>query len=169
VDGGRGQERLRKHLAALEVTVNEEKTKVVNTLQGEAVAFLGFELRRARNRRGQPSSLLTPRKKARLKIKAKIREIIQRGGSKPLLEILQDLNAAVRGWVQYFRVANSNRAFGEVREYLEMKVRTLLTRRKRKGKRSIGGKRGKLARLRPPPSEHQKRGLSCSRASAEQS
>jgi len=29
--------------------------------------------------------------------------------------------------------------------------------------------RGKLTRLRPPPSEHQKRGLSCYRARAEQS
>jgi hypothetical protein len=47
----------------------------------------------------------------------------------------------VRGVVQYFRVANSSRAFGEVRDYLEMKMRTLLTRRKRKRKRSIGWKR----------------------------
>ncbi|MBI3302166.1 MAG: group II intron reverse transcriptase/maturase [Deltaproteobacteria bacterium] len=137
----RVQERLRQHLVSLEVKLNEDKTKVVNTLQGEAFAFLGFDLRRARNRREQPYILLTPRKKARLKIKAKIREIVRRGGHKPLSEIIQELNAAVRGWVQYFRVANSNRAFGEVRDYLEMKVRTLLTRRKRKRKRSIGWRR----------------------------
>lgn len=37
--------------------------------------------------------------------------------------------------------ATSNRAFSEIRDYAEMKVRTLLTRRKRRRKRSIGWRR----------------------------
>jgi group II intron reverse transcriptase/maturase len=135
------KDRLRKHLASLDARMNEEKTKTVNTLQGEAFSFLGFDFRRIRNRRGQYYILLTPRKKARLKAKAAIREIIRRSGSKPIPEIVRELNAVVGGWVQYFRVANTNRAFGEVRDYLEMKVRTLLTRRKRKRKCSIGWRR----------------------------
>ena len=40
-----------------------------------------------------------------------------------------------------FRVGNSSRAFSEVRDYVEMKVRTLLTRRKRRRKSSIGWRR----------------------------
>ena len=43
--------------------------------------------------------------------------------------------------MNYFRVGNSNRAFSEVRDYVEMKVRTSLTRRKRRQKRSIGWRR----------------------------
>lgn len=66
---------------------------------------------------------------------------MRRIGSKLLPEIIRELNAAVQGWVQYFRVGNTNRAFGEVRDYLEMKVRILLTRRKRKRKLSIGWER----------------------------
>ncbi|TAK01394.1 group II intron reverse transcriptase/maturase [bacterium] len=135
------KERLRKHLASLDARMNEEKTKTVNTLQGEAFSFLGFDFRRVHNRRGQYYVLLTPRKKARLKIKAEIREIFRHSGAKPIPEIIREINAVVGGWVQYFRVANTNRAFGEVRDYLEMKVRTLLTRRKRKRKRSIGWRR----------------------------
>jgi len=135
------KERLQKHLATLEATMNEEKTKTVDVLQGEAFSFLGFDFRRVLNRRGQHYILLSPRKKARLKIKAKIREIMRRSGSKPLPEIIRELNAAVQGWVQYFRVGNSSRAFGEIRDYLEMKVRILLTRRKRKRKLSIGWER----------------------------
>lgn len=135
------KERLQKHLASLDAKMNEEKTKTVNTLQGEAFSFLGFDFRRVLNRRGQHYVLLAPRKKARLKIKAKIREIMRHCGAKPLPEVVREVNAVVRGWVQYFRVANTNRAFGEVRDYLEMKVRTLLTRRKRKRKRSIGWRR----------------------------
>ena len=35
--------------------------------------------------------------------------------------IVDRVNAAVAGWVNYFRVGNSSRAFSEVRDYLEMK------------------------------------------------
>ena len=56
-------------------------------------------------------------------------------------EIVEEINAKLAGWVNYFRVGNSNRAFSEVRDYVEMKVRTLLTRRKRGRKTSIGWQR----------------------------
>jgi hypothetical protein len=50
------------------------------------------------------------------------------------------INATLAGWVNYFRVGNSSRAFSEVRDYVEMKVRTLLTRQKRRRKGvSAGG------------------------------
>jgi RNA-directed DNA polymerase len=136
-----GQEQLHQHLETLEVQVNAEKTRVVNTHQGEAFSFLGFEFRRVLNRRQQPYILLTPRKKARLAIKAEIRQIVRESGAQPVPDIIQRLNPVVAGWVHYFRVANSNRAFGEVRDDVEMKVRTLLSRRKRRQKRSIGWKR----------------------------
>jgi RNA-directed DNA polymerase len=135
------QEQLCQHLATLQVQVNADKTHVVNTLQGEGFSFLGFDFRRVLNRRQQPYVLLTPRKKARLAIKAEIRQIMRESGAQPVPAIIQRLNPLLAGWVHYFRVANSNRAFGEVRDYVEMKVRTLLSRRKRRRKRSIGWKR----------------------------
>jgi RNA-directed DNA polymerase len=135
------QEQLRQHLATLQVQVNAEKTRVVNTRQGEAFSFLGFDVRRVLNRRQQPYVLLTPRKKARLASKAEIRQIMRESGAQPVPAIIQRINPVLAGWVHYFRVANSNRAFGEVRDDVEMKVRTLLSRRKRRRKRSIGWKR----------------------------
>ena len=84
---------------------------------------------------------MTPKKKARSKAKAAIRETIQRGGSTPTKALVKRLNAQVAGWVNYFRVGNSSRAFSEVRDYLEMKVRTFLTRRKRRRKTSVGWRR----------------------------
>jgi len=74
-------------------------------------------------------------------VKAKIRDIIRSGGSAPVAVIVSRVNAVVAGWVNYFRVGNSSRAFSEVRDYLEMKIRTLLTRRKRRRKTSIGWRR----------------------------
>jgi len=138
----RAVQRLKEQLVALGVSLNEEKTQIVNMLNGESFGFLGFDFRRVLNRqRTGHFILMTPKKKARKAIKAKIREIIKHGGASPANEIIARINVAVAGWVNYFRVGNSSLAFGEVRDYLEMKVRTLLTRRKRRQKRSVGWRR----------------------------
>ena len=135
-------QRLNEQLITLGVTLNEEKTQIVDMLKGESFGFLGFDLRRVMNRQGAKYFILmTPKKKSRKAIKAKIREIIRNGGASPTKEIIAKINEAVAGWVNYFQVGNSNRAFSEVRDYLEMKVRTLLTRRKRRKKRSVGWRR----------------------------
>jgi RNA-directed DNA polymerase len=138
----RALQRLEEQLRPLGVVVNPEKTKLVNTLQGEAFGFLGFDLRRVQKRTGEGGYLLmTPKKKARKAIKATIRDIIRSGGATPTTTIVSRINAALAGWVNYFRVGNASRAFSEVRDYTEMKVRTLLTRRKRRRKSSVGWQR----------------------------
>jgi group II intron reverse transcriptase/maturase len=138
----RALQRLEEQLAPLGVELNREKTQVVDTLKGEAFGFLGFDLRRVRKRNGQGYFILmTPKKKARQAIKAKIRETIHTGGALPAKAIVERINAVVAGWVNYFRVGNASRAFSEVRDYVEMKVRTLLTRRRRRRKRSVGWRR----------------------------
>jgi len=144
----RALQRLQEQLAPLGVELNQEKTKVVNTLDGDAFGFLGFDLRRVRKREGNGYYLqMTPKKKARQAIKAKIRDTIRHAGATPIGRLIAKLNAALAGWVNYFRVGNSSRAFSEVRDYLEMKVRTLLTRRKRRRKSSVGWRRWSNAYL----------------------
>jgi group II intron reverse transcriptase/maturase len=138
----RALQRLQEQFAPLGVELNREKTKVVDTLSGEAFGFLGFDLRRVRKSKGNGHFLrMTPKKKARKAIKAKIRDIIQRSGATPMPKVIAQINASLAGWVNYFRVGNANGAFSEVRQYMEMKVRTLLTRRKRRRKTSIGWRR----------------------------
>lgn len=138
----RALQRLREQLVPLGVELNTEKTIVVDTLKEDAFGFLGFDLRRVRKRAGNGYFVrMTPKKKARQAIKAKIRDIIRHGGATPMPRLIAKLNATVAGWVNYFRVGNASRAFSEVRDYLEMKVRTLLTRRKRRKKRSVGWRR----------------------------
>jgi hypothetical protein len=131
-----------EQIAPLGVELNLEKTRVVNTLRGEAFGFLGFDLRRVRKQSGDGHFILmTPKKKARKAVKAKVRDIIARGGATPASELVKRINATLAGWVNYFRVGNASRAFSEVRDYVEMKVRTLLTRRKRRRKSSVGWRR----------------------------
>ena len=138
----RALQRLQEQIAPLGVELNQEKTRLVNTLNGEAFGFLGFDLRRVRKQSGDGHFILmTPKKKARKAIKAKVRDIIARGGATQAAELVKRINATLAGWVNYFRVGNASRAFSEVRDYVEMKVRTLLTRRKRRRKRSVGWRR----------------------------
>jgi len=135
-------ERLEEAVKPLGVALNHDKTRMVNTLTGEAFGFLGFDFRRVPKRKGSGYFILmTPKKKARKAIKAKIRDIIRNSGATPAKEIISKINIVLAGWVNYFRIGNSSRAFSEVRDYVEMKVRTLLTRRKRRQKRSIGWRR----------------------------
>ena len=138
----RALERLQEELEPLGVTLNRDKTRVVNVLKGESFGFLGFDFRRV-PKRGENGYLIlmTPKKKARKNVKARIREIIHKSGAIPAQEVISKINLVLKGWVNYFRVGNSSRAFSEVRDYTEMKVRTLLTRRKRRKKRSIGWRR----------------------------
>jgi RNA-directed DNA polymerase len=138
----RALERLQEEISPLGVSINRDKTRIVNTLHGEAFSFLGFDFRRVSKKRNQGHFfLMTPKKKARKAVKAKVRDIIKNSGATPAKEVASKINKVLTGWVNYFRVGNSSRAFSEVRDYVEMKVRTLLTRRKRRQKRSIGWRR----------------------------
>jgi hypothetical protein len=65
---------------------------------------------------------MTPKKKARKAIKATVRNLLRHGGATPAKELVQRINQALAGWVNYFRVGNSSRAFSEVRDYVEMKA-----------------------------------------------
>ncbi|MDW3689400.1 group II intron reverse transcriptase/maturase, partial [Cupriavidus sp. CV2] len=83
----RALQRLREQLVPLGVELNTEKTIVVDTLKEDAFGFLGFDLRRVRKRAGNGYFvLMTPKKKARQAIKARIRDIIRHGGSTPAVK-----------------------------------------------------------------------------------
>jgi group II intron reverse transcriptase/maturase len=138
----RAQQRLQEQIAPLGVELNLEKTRMVDLLKGEAFGVLGFDLRRVGKQGGEGYFILmTPKKKARKAVKTKIRDIIRHGVATPISELVKRVNATLAGWVNYFRVGNASRAFSEERDYTEMKIRTLLTRRKRRRKRSVGWRR----------------------------
>src|SRR6266849_3212069 len=114
----RARQRLQEQIAPLGVELNREKTRMVDTLKGEAFGFLGFDLRRVRRRRGNGYFIrMTPKKKARTSVKAKVRDIIRGGGETPMPKVVAQINASLAGWVNYFRVGNASRAFSEVHGY----------------------------------------------------
>ncbi|MDG5997237.1 MAG: group II intron reverse transcriptase/maturase [Candidatus Brocadia sp.] len=125
------QKRLKEELDKLQVQMNREKTKVVNLKEGGCFSFLGFDFRLTRNREGKTYVSKTPRKKKRQEIGKKIKVALKANWNKPLKEVIQTVNAIIRGWVNYFRIGNSNSTFSKVRNYLEMKVRKFVMRRKK--------------------------------------
>jgi RNA-directed DNA polymerase len=126
--------RLREELAKLQVSINEEKSRVVDLGQGESFRFLGFDFRRIRSRQGAWRAWYPPRLRKRTALLRKLKEIFRRYQSQPIDRVIQLINPILRGWVRYFAVGDASRCFGFVKDWVEKKVRRHLMRaRNRKG------------------------------------
>ncbi|WP_434732368.1 group II intron reverse transcriptase/maturase [Wolbachia endosymbiont of Zygogramma bicolorata] len=132
--------RLEEELAKLEVSVNEEKTKVINLKKGETFSFLGFDFQENITRQGKWNVRKTPQMKARTNLLRKLKEIFRRYKSQPIKRVIHDINPILRGWVNYFRIGNSGRKFNYVKHWVEKKVRRNLMRA-RKAKKGFGWKK----------------------------
>ena len=133
------QRRLKEELDKLQVQMNLEKTREVNLKNSGCFSFLGFDIRLNRNREGKTYVSKTPRMKKRKEIGRKVRAVLKFHHDKPLEEVIQAVNAVVRGWVNYFRIGNSNSTFYKVKYFIEKKVRRFVM--KRKGRKGFGWKR----------------------------
>ncbi len=102
-------ERLQSQFAALQLVVNQEKSRLTTVEEG--FAFLGFEFRKP------PRRLLYmwPRKKACQHIRDRVREVVRSFPSSASIgEVIRKLNPVLNGWCTYFRVGNSNRIFHQI-------------------------------------------------------
>jgi len=131
--------RLREELAKLRVEVNEEKSRMVDLMKGEGFGFLGFDIRRVRNRAGRWRLHKAPTLKARTALLGKLKEIFRGLRSQPVGRVVEKINPVLRGWVNYFRIGNASRCFSYVKRYVEMKIRQHLMRAR--GRRGHGWKR----------------------------
>jgi len=128
------EQRLREELAVLHVTLNEEKSRMVDLARGETLSFLGFDFRRIKSRRGVWRPQYTPRQKKRTALLHKLKEIFRRYESQPVDRVIALMNPILRGWVRYFAVGDSSRCFGFLKDWVEKKVRRHVMRaRNRKG------------------------------------
>ena len=123
------KERLDDELRKLGVELNREKTKVVDLEVGETFNLLGFNWRLVTSRKGKKYALITPRPEKRKAILDKVREVIGENWSEKLPVVVGKINPVVRGWVNYFRVGHSSRAFSVVRYEVEKKVRRFVRKK----------------------------------------
>lgn len=131
--------RIREELKKLEVEINEEKTKYVYLNRKGRFGFLGFNFIRKKREGKRPKSLCVPKMEARTKLFAKLREVFRRKVSRPIAEVVAQINPILRGWLNYFRTGNSSRAFSYVKRWVIEKIRRHVMRAK--GRRGFGWKR----------------------------
>jgi RNA-directed DNA polymerase len=135
------ERRLREELGKLDLTINEEKSRIIDFGAGEPFDFLGYTFRWVDNHRSpkKKMALARPRKKKRTEFLRKLTETMWKCLHWPVAKVVQRIvNPRVRGWVQYFRWGNAARDLSFVAWQVGQKVRRFASRQrpKRRGGRN---------------------------------
>lgn len=103
----------------LGLKVNAEKSKVTRPTKTK---YLGFSFWKDTNGKWKTK----PHLKSYQKIKRKLKQLTCRRISISLDERIKQINYAVRGWVNYFRIANMKNAIQEIDKHLRTRVRVII-------------------------------------------
>jgi group II intron reverse transcriptase/maturase len=117
-------------LSGLGLTLNEEKTRVVDARR-ESFNFLGFTIvMRKGLRTGREFPFTVPSDKALKHIRSEIKQLTtERYSATPTEVVVQRVNEVVRGWVGYFHYGNCANALSNLRKYLVRRIRIYLHRK----------------------------------------
>jgi group II intron reverse transcriptase/maturase len=132
----KSMKRLKEELARLVVTVNTDKTKIVDMNEGETFDFLGFTYRKVSKGTQKEMITMTPRKKKVQLFVGSVRDYIRKCRGLKLKDWIKGLNDMIRGWVNYYRIGHSSRVFSKLRNWIERKVRRFV--RKSQGRSGFG-------------------------------
>lgn len=113
-------ERLHEHvsgvLAGLGLRLSPPKTRIAHLSEG--IDFLGFTLKWRKTRGGGKWYCATMiSDKSFRTIKQTIRNLTPRRSPRPLVDVINEVNAALRGWTFYFRHALAGRRFAFLRYF----------------------------------------------------
>jgi len=97
----------------LNLPVNNEKSQVALV---KDVAFLSFQILREKIRVSN---------KARLKFKAKVRELTHRNNPLSMYQAIEELNVYLRGWVSYFRIQEFRIIFRDLDGWIRSRLRSM--------------------------------------------
>lgn len=96
----------------LKLTVNQQKTHIVHSSEG--VKFLGVVIHTGFTR--------IQEKKIR-ELKEKVKKITRRNSPVNLEKVIADLNPVIRGYANYFRIANCKEVFKELSRWIRRRLR----------------------------------------------
>lgn len=114
------------------LTLNREKTRIVDLNAGESLDFLGYTFRYDRDlfRNNRKYLNMTPSQKARQKIRRNIREqTLAWHCWKPLPVVIKAINHRTQGWANYFSVGYPAKAYREVNYYVGYRLIQHVNRR----------------------------------------
>lgn len=96
----------------LKLTVNSKKTHITNVYKG--VPYLGFIIKR---------SYISIHPKRIKKFKDKIRDLTPRNSGINVETLVKELNPVLRGWCNYFKIANCKVLFGNIAGWIRRRLR----------------------------------------------
>lgn len=125
--GERVMQVLRKLYAKLRLRVNEEKSAIARVWDRK---FLGY------------SFWVAPGKKVRYRVapkaleelKYKVREITSRSGGRSLPQVCEALGRYLRGWKEYFKLAETPGIFASLDGWIHRRLRTLQLKQWKRGR-----------------------------------
>ncbi len=103
----------------LGLKVNAEKSKVARPTQTK---YLGFSFWKTAGGKWKPK----PHIKSYQKLKRKLKQLTNRSWSISLDERIKKINYVVRGWVNYFRIANMKGMLEEIDKHLRTRIRVII-------------------------------------------
>lgn len=112
----------------LGLKVNAEKSKVTRPTKTK---YLGFSFWKDTKGKWKPK----PHLKSYQKVKRKLKQLTCRRRSISLDERIKQINYVVRGWVNYFRIANMKNAIQEIDEHLRTRIRVIIWKQWKKASR----------------------------------
>jgi len=114
-------EAIKQILLKLKLNVNAYKTGIVQLSDTEGFEFLGFKIFKEHK---------IPREKAVKSFKDRIRMITRRQQPNNIEEVIQRLNPVIRGWGNYFKIANVNWQYKNLDSWIRMRLRSFIERKK---------------------------------------
>jgi RNA-directed DNA polymerase len=129
---------LRGYLQRLDLSINEEKSRMTTAEKG--FEFLGYAFKRGYSSRYQkPVTHMYPTSEAMKRVIKKTTQLTYRSRlHEPVKAIVEDLNACLLGWTEYYRHTASARRFRKVQGHTNRRLRKFIM--KKKGSRKNGYK-----------------------------
>ena len=112
----------------LGLKVNAEKSKVTRPTKTK---YLGFSFWKDTKGKWKPK----PHLKSYQKVTRKLKQLTCRRRSISIDERIKQINYVVRGWVNYFRIANMKNAIQEIDEHLRTRIRVIIWKQWKKASR----------------------------------
>lgn len=103
----------------LGLKVNAEKSKVTRPTQTK---YLGFSFWKSPKGQWKPK----PHLKSYQKLARKLKQLTDRSWSISIDNRIKKINYVVRGWVNYFRIANMKNKITEIDEHLRVRIRVII-------------------------------------------
>jgi len=114
--------RIEKLLKSTELTLNKEKTRIIQAKQ-EEFNFLGFTIRyeKWKYKAGNKYWNISPSIKSDKRLRLAIKEYLRLSGHLPTEIVAKELNAIIRGWMKYYSIERTTyikRSAFKLRHYL---------------------------------------------------